>query len=116
MHVRMVAGDPSDYCHARSEDGHGQRRPGTATALTHVETADVYMQEIPEDGRATVDSIHRELKADGFSKARKSSRRQKATAALTGESEKRADSGSVVGKGIRISCAKQSICSNEFSI
>lgn len=37
-------------------------------------TTDVYMQEMPEGVRATVDSIHRELKSEGSSKRRKKSR------------------------------------------
>ncbi|HEY6488834.1 MAG TPA: tyrosine-type recombinase/integrase [Terracidiphilus sp.] len=70
-------------------------------------TTDVYMQEIPEGVRATVDSIHRELKSEGSSKPKENNRvapirKQKTSAEPIIETEEQRDSGSVVGKGVEV--------------
>jgi len=70
-------------------------------------TTDVYMQEIPEGVRATVDSFHRELKADSATRPKNRSR---------GMSIRRQEQGNPaanVGKGIKSELSAQNSASRE---
>jgi len=83
-------------------------------------TTDVYMQEIPEGVRATVDSIHRELKSEGSSKLRKNTRGasvRKTLSAPTIEAEEQVETGVSRREGNRSGneCAKQRIRRKKFS-
>jgi AAA domain-containing protein len=83
-------------------------------------TTDVYMQEIPEGVRATVDLIHRELKSEGPSLPRKSARgvsiqARKTISISAGKAEVRENSGSVVGKGVETEFGAETSASREKS-
>ena len=83
-------------------------------------TTDVYMQEIPEGVRATVDLIHRELKSEGPSRPRMSARgvsiqARKTISISAGKAEVRENSGSVVGKEIETEFCAQTSASREKS-
>jgi hypothetical protein len=56
-----VPGHPAHDRDAGPEEGDSEGRARDDAALAVATTTDVYMQELPEGVRATVDSIHREL-------------------------------------------------------